>query len=184
MATGTRPTHDTATTTRGGKDAIKKHGTHPVPRKLEKTIHTKTRWEGRPREGEGCATQGRSQRKAWIQDWRMRTICATATLWGMQSAAWAADPEELFGLQCAGCHTGGGNIIEANKTLKLEDLQKYGLDSVQELYDLIYSGKGRMPGYGEGCQGKLQCTFGKRFTNQEVQEVAEYVLQKAQDGWK
>lgn len=102
----------------------------------------------------------------------------------MQSTAWAAETDQLFALQCAGCHTGGGNIIEANKTLQLRDLEKYGLDSVQQLYDLIYTGAGRMPGYGEGCQGKLQCTFGKRFTNQEVQDMAEYVLQRAQEGWK
>lgn len=116
--------------------------------------------------------------------WKAHAIGAFVWVWGMQSTAWAAETDQLFALQCAGCHTGGGNIIEANKTLQLRDLEKYGLDSVQQLYDLIYTGAGRMPGYGEGCQGKLQCTFGKRFTNQEVQDMAEYVLQRAQEGWK
>lgn len=51
---------------------------------------------------------------------------------------------------------GGGNIVQRDATLRLEDLQKNGLDGVEQLYATIYSGRGRMPGYGAECAPKLQ----------------------------
>jgi cytochrome c6 len=95
-----------------------------------------------------------------------------------------ASAEQTFASTCAGCHAGGGNIVRREATLKLEDLTKYGVDSVDELYNVIYSGKGSMPGYGEGCTPKGACTFGRRLSENDVRDLAEYVLKQAKAGWE
>jgi mono/diheme cytochrome c family protein len=84
-------------------------------------------------------------------------LALTGTLGGavFPPTAAAAAPAEVFSKSCAGCHTGGGNIVRPQATLKLADLQKYGLTDPDELYKLIYYGRGSMPGYGEGCTGKV-----------------------------
>ena len=63
-------------------------------------------------------------------------------------------------LQCrscrrAGCHVGGGNMVQAGATLKEADLQRNSAASVEAIYDLVYNGKGKMPGYGAGCAPKV-----------------------------
>jgi cytochrome c6 len=90
---------------------------------------------------------------------------------------------QRFATTCAGCHAGGGNIVKRDATLALDDLRKYGLDSPDALYQLIYSGKGSMPGYGAGCAPKGACTFGPRLADGDVTELAEYVLAQADKGW-
>lgn len=56
----------------------------------------------------------------------------------------------------AGCHTNGGNIIQAGATLFQADLVKNGFSDSESLYKLIYSGKGRMPGFGQDCAPKVK----------------------------
>ncbi len=51
---------------------------------------------------------------------------------------------------------GGGNVVQAGATLKEADLQKNGAASVEAIYDLVYNGKGKMPGYGAGCTPKVR----------------------------
>jgi cytochrome c6 len=100
--------------------------------------------------------------------------------------AWADEvpsAAQAFANTCAGCHAGGGNVVRRDATLRLEDLQKYGIDSVDELYKVIYSGRGTMPGYGEGCAPKGACTFAKRLSDGEVQGLSQYVLDQAKGGW-
>jgi cytochrome c6 len=90
----------------------------------------------------------------------------------------------IFENTCAGCHAGGGNVVRREATLQLGDLDRYGLLSPDDLYTLIYSGRGGMPGYGEGCTPKGACTFGKRLTEDQVRDLAAYVLQRAREGWQ
>lgn len=92
--------------------------------------------------------------------------------------------EQTFSATCAGCHAGGGNIVKREATLTLSDLSKYGFDSPETLFDIIYFGKGSMPGYGEKCQPRGQCTFGKRLTDDEIRNLAAYVIENAKEGWK
>lgn len=92
--------------------------------------------------------------------------------------------EQTFSTTCAGCHAGGGNIVKREATLKLSDLSKYGLDSPEALFDIIYFGKGSMPGYGEKCQPRGQCTFGKRLNDDEIRSLATYIIENAREEWK
>jgi hypothetical protein len=46
-------------------------------------------------------------------------------------------------------------VIQAGASLSTTDLKRNGVEDPQALYDLIYSGKGRMPGYGEKCAPKV-----------------------------
>jgi cytochrome c6 len=89
----------------------------------------------------------------------------------------------LFAGKCAGCHAGGGNLLQAGATLKSADLERNGYADPEALFKLIYGGKGRMPGFGADCAPKGQCTFGPRFTDDEVRGVGELVLRRAGEGW-
>ena len=91
--------------------------------------------------------------------------------------------EQTFSNTCAGCHAGGGNIVRRDATLKSSDLKKYGVDSPDALYQLIYSGRGSMPGYGEDCAPKKNCTFGKRLSDSEIQSLASFVLDQSSKNW-
>lgn len=83
----------------------------------------------------------------------------------------AADGARLFEASCAGCHPHGGNIIRRGRTLKLEALQRRGLDSQAAIAAIAAGGVGQMSGYGAvlGDDG--------------VESVAAWVWQQAAAGW-
>ncbi|GAV64368.1 Cytochrome_CBB3 domain-containing protein [Cephalotus follicularis] len=89
----------------------------------------------------------------------------------------------LFGRACIGCHDGGGNIIQPGATLFIKDLQRNGIDTEEEIYRVTYFGKGRMPGFGEKCTPRGQCTFGARLQDEEIKVLAEFVKLQADQGW-
>jgi len=95
-----------------------------------------------------------------------------------------ADAEATFQMKCAGCHAGGGNIVERGATLFPEDLARNGYGGPEEIYAIVYSGKGKMPGFGADCAPRGQCTFGPRLSDEEVRGVAEFVARQAEGGWK
>jgi cytochrome c6 len=89
--------------------------------------------------------------------------------------AWAADLEsgaQVFELNCAGCHINGGNIVRRGKNLKLKTLQRNGMDSVEAIAEIVTNGKNNMSAYGD------------RLTPEQIQDVAVYVLEQAQQGWR
>lgn len=90
----------------------------------------------------------------------------------------------LFENTCAGCHAGGGNVVRRDATLAYDDLQKFNVTSPEQLFELIYNGRGSMPGYGEKCSPKLACTFAKRLSDDEINELSLFVLNRAKNGWK
>ncbi|XP_059657904.1 cytochrome c6, chloroplastic [Cornus florida] len=89
----------------------------------------------------------------------------------------------LFRRTCIGCHDAGGNIIQPGATLFLKDLQRNGADTEEEIYRITYYGKGRMPGFGENCTPRGQCTFGARLQEEEIKLLAEFVKSQADEGW-
>lgn len=158
---------------------------------------------------------------------------------------------ELFKGNCAGCHTGGGNVIAAGQTLKQggalpaacigasepklpsseaavsasdsrsrspsvsADLERNGLTDVTSVSDIIANGKvpapcpsrlttsslrptppprllypaeptapalppqRKMPGYGEACAPRGQCTFGPRLSAADIDMLAAFVLARS-----
>ncbi|XP_074565368.1 cytochrome c6, chloroplastic [Curcuma longa] len=89
----------------------------------------------------------------------------------------------LFQKACIGCHDMGGNILQPGATLFLKDLQRNGFDTEESIYNITYSGKGRMPGFGERCTPRGQCTFGPRLQEDEIKLLAEFVKLQADGGW-
>ena len=84
---------------------------------------------------------------------------------------------------CKGCHSAGGNVLAAGKTLKIEDLRKNDVATIESLYQRIYFGKAKMPGFGVNCQPAGQCTFAARLSDEQVSSLSAFVLQKAEEGW-
>ncbi len=80
--------------------------------------------------------------------------------------------EKVFEVHCAGCHVNGGNIIRRGKNLKMKALHKYGYDSVDAIADIVTNGKNNMS------------AFGDKLSEQEIKNVAQYVLQQAENNWK
>ncbi|BAB10887.1 unnamed protein product [Arabidopsis thaliana] len=89
----------------------------------------------------------------------------------------------LFNRACIGCHDTGGNIIQPGATLFTKDLERNGVDTEEEIYRVTYFGKGRMPGFGEKCTPRGQCTFGPRLQDEEIKLLAEFVKFQADQGW-
>uniref|UniRef100_A0A7N1A1N8 Cytochrome c-553 n=1 Tax=Kalanchoe fedtschenkoi TaxID=63787 RepID=A0A7N1A1N8_KALFE len=90
----------------------------------------------------------------------------------------------LFGTSCIGCHDAGGNIIQPGATLFAKDLERNGVNTEEEIYRITYYGKGRMPGFGEKCTPRGQCTFGPRLSEEDIKLLAEFVKLQADQGWK
>ena len=86
-------------------------------------------------------------------------------------AADTATGAKIFSVQCAGCHINGSNIIRRGKNLKIKALKKYDMDSIEAISSIVTNGKNNMSAYKD------------RLTEQEIQDVAAYVLEQAEKGW-
>lgn len=78
---------------------------------------------------------------------------------------------KIFNANCASCHAGGVNRVVATKTLKKDDLEKYNMYSKEAIVNQVTNGKGAMP------------SFKGRIKPQQIEEVADYVLEQADKGW-
>jgi len=78
---------------------------------------------------------------------------------------------KVFKANCAACHMGGRNTVVANKTLKKEALQEYGMYSADKIIYQVTNGKNAMPAFGE------------RLSETDIENVAAYVLEQAEAGW-
>lgn len=99
--------------------------------------------------------------------------CAIATF-ALTPAAWAGDAAngaKVFTANCAQCHLGGKNLVNAEKTLKKEALEKYGMNSLEAIITQVTKGKAAMPAFG----GRLQPA--------QIEDVATYVLAQAEKDW-
>ena len=83
--------------------------------------------------------------------------------------------EQIFNSNCAACHMGGGNVIRANRTLKISDLndhvEAYSSAPLEALEHEIEDGLNAMPGYAD------------KLSEEEIVAVATYVEQRAELGW-
>ncbi len=111
----------------------------------------------------------------------MRTLLATVLMmiasltFMVARPAWAdADlvtGAKVFSANCASCHIGGKNVVNAPKTLKKEALAKYAMNSSEAIVTQVTNGKGAMP------------KFKGRLTDDQIQSVAAYVLDQSEKGW-
>ena len=83
--------------------------------------------------------------------------------------------EQIFSSNCAACHMGGGNVIQASRTLKIGDLndhlEEYRQTPLEAIEHQIEDGKNAMPAYAD------------KLTEEEIIAVATYVEQQAEQGW-
>lgn len=79
---------------------------------------------------------------------------------------------KVFSANCAACHNGGMNVVNAAKNLKLETLKQYGMDSQEAIITQVMNGKNGMP------------PFKGRLSQDQIESVAAYVLDRANSGWK
>jgi cytochrome c6 len=83
----------------------------------------------------------------------------------------AAAGAKVFSANCAACHMGGGNVVQPQKNLKKEALEKYGMNSIEAITTQVTKGKGAMP------------AFGRRLNPDQIENVATYVLEQSEKGW-
>nr|QCI06429.1 cytochrome c553 [Dictyurus purpurascens] len=81
--------------------------------------------------------------------------------------------EEIFTQNCAACHANGENLVNPVKTLKIDVLHEFQMDSIDAIKRQVTNGnKNGMP------------AFGGRLSDEDIQNVANYVLNQAQkDLW-
>merc|ERR1711979_94149 len=82
--------------------------------------------------------------------------------------------EQVFNANCAACHAGGQNVIMPEKTLEKEALSQYlaGGMNAKAIVTQVTNGKNAMP------------AFGGRLGDDEIADVAAFVLSSAESGWE
>lgn len=88
------------------------------------------------------------------------------------SAADIVNGEQIFNINCAGCHINGSNIVRRGKNLKKQALKKYGMNSIEAVTSIVTNGKNNMSAYKD------------RLSEQQIQDVAAYVLEQAEKDWR
>lgn len=83
-----------------------------------------------------------------------------------------ADGAKVFSANCASCHAGGKNLVNAAKSLKKADLVKYEMYSAEAIVAQVTNGKAAMPAF----KGRLEPA--------QIDDVAAYVLEQADKDWK
>lgn len=78
---------------------------------------------------------------------------------------------QVFNANCTACHAGGNNAIMPEKTLKRDALEENLMNSVTAITMQVKNGKNAMP------------AFGGRLTDEEIDNVAHYVLSQSEQGW-
>nr|QCI06231.1 cytochrome c553 [Dicranema revolutum] len=79
--------------------------------------------------------------------------------------------EEIFTANCSACHLNGANSIMPEKTLKGDALEANGMNSISAITNQVKNGKAPMP------------PFGERLSDEEIDNVANYVLTNSVQGW-
>nr|YP_010902600.1 cytochrome c553 [Hypnea nidulans]WCH54455.1 cytochrome c553 [Hypnea nidulans] len=79
--------------------------------------------------------------------------------------------EQIFTANCSACHAGGNNAIMPEKTLKEDILENNGMNNIEAITTQVKNGKNAMP------------AFGGRLADEDIDNVAKYVLSQAAKGW-
>jgi cytochrome c6 len=86
----------------------------------------------------------------------------------------AAAGEAVFSGNCAACHAGGQNVIMPEKTLEKAALEEYldGGFNEKAVMKQVTNGKNAMP------------AFGGRLSDDDIANVAAYVISTSSAGWE
>ena len=103
-------------------------------------------------------------------------LCLTLLLGATPSfAADVAHGGQIFSANCAACHMGGGNVVNAERTLKKDALEaylaNYSSGAEAAVAYQVTNGKNAMPAFG----GKL--------SEADIADVASYVIDMSNKGW-
>eukprot|EP00586_Coscinodiscus_wailesii_P006332 CAMPEP_0172487590 /NCGR_PEP_ID=MMETSP1066-20121228/16724_1 /TAXON_ID=671091 /ORGANISM="Coscinodiscus wailesii, Strain CCMP2513" /LENGTH=143 /DNA_ID=CAMNT_0013254295 /DNA_START=126 /DNA_END=557 /DNA_ORIENTATION=+ len=103
-------------------------------------------------------------------------VAAGLAIAGVATPAFAGDVaagEQVFNANCAACHAGGQNVIMPDKTLEKEALEQYlaGGRNEAAVITQVTNGKNAMP------------AFGGRLGDDEIANVATYVIKTSESGW-
>ncbi|MBF2057184.1 MAG: c-type cytochrome [Cyanobacterium sp. T60_A2020_053] len=101
-------------------------------------------------------------------------ILSLVMLFSISAPALAGDIDngaKIFSANCASCHMGGRNVVNSAKTLQKSDLEKYDMYSLEKIVYQVANGKAAMP------------RFLGRLNEQQIEDVASYVLSQADKGW-
>jgi cytochrome c6 len=79
--------------------------------------------------------------------------------------------EQIFTANCSACHAGGNNVIIPEKTLRKDALEANGMNSLTAITNQVTNGKNAMP------------AFGGRLADNDIEDVANYVLSQSAKGW-
>jgi len=79
--------------------------------------------------------------------------------------------EQLFAANCSACHIGGKNVVVPEKNLQSDVLQANGMKSVDAIVYQVTNGKNAMP------------AFGGRLEDQNIKDIANYVISQSTKGW-
>jgi cytochrome c6 len=100
----------------------------------------------------------------------------TAAMIASVSPAYGGDVdagEQIFNANCAACHAGGQNVIIPDKTLEKEALEHYlsGGRNEAAVIKQVTNGRNAMP------------AFGGRLADEDIENVASYVIATSEAGW-
>jgi cytochrome c6 len=109
--------------------------------------------------------------KRFISSILLILAIATLTFTRPALAGDAANGAKIFSANCASCHAGGKNVVNAAKTLQKGDLDKNGMNSLDAIKTQVTKGKNAMP------------AFAGRLNEQQIDDVASYVLAQSEKGW-
>jgi len=100
---------------------------------------------------------------------------------------WYQRGKIAFVAKCAGCHPGGGNVINLRKTLFWADMEKYGYRDMDKIKKVIRYGQGKMPGFAPDCaaeQDFTQCGVSAPLSEETLQDIQDFVINRANKNWK
>ena len=80
--------------------------------------------------------------------------------------------ENVFTANCSACHAGGLNVIMPEKTLRKDALSDNEMNSVGAITYQVTNGKNAMP------------AFGGRLSDNDIEDVANFVLSKSEKAWE
>ena len=101
-------------------------------------------------------------------------IAGAALLVATPAFAGDADAgEKIFNANCAACHAGGQNSVVPDHTLEKSAIEKFLTGGFKEssVVTQVTNGKGAMP------------AFGGRLSDDDIANVATYVISKSEEGW-